>query len=214
MTEYLEDIPGSEHLAIENGDRFNGWYLTKKVLRKQLFSLNYSGGTTSYTFTVCDYNYKFIMPPKIEFKDGLITYSVDERTFGIFRFPRDENGAFCSPLKIDIDSNYLELSEDKIKELMKRQSPLTFKAYKIPSFGFEYLVITDKDIEAIRLQAEEELASSIQTIYKNELRDKVDEVKNKITALPNYLLILDSVLNLRWTNLQEVSFATDGIIHA
>lgn len=214
MVEYLEDIPGSEHIAIQHGERFNGWYLTKKVLRKQLFSLNYSGGTTSYTFTVCDYHFKFIMPPKVEFKEGLITYSVDERTFGVFRFPRDERGNFCSPIKLDIESNYLELSDDKIKELMKRQNPLTFKAYKIPNFGFEYLVITEKDIEAIRLQADEELSLSIQTIYENELRDKVDEVKNKITALPNYLLILDSVLNLRWTDLREVSFATDGIIQA
>ena len=61
--------------------------------------------------------------------------------------------------------------------------------------------------------AGDEVASLMKEEYRSTLHKKIEEVKEKISSQPNYLLILTNALNLRWKNLDELSVATNKIIH-
>ena len=76
-TDYLEDIPGSDHLRLTWGDRFRGWYQTVVFNRTELVDIEVKDLT--YQFKVCTYEFRFIIPPRIEFfkgigSDGAIQY--------------------------------------------------------------------------------------------------------------------------------------------
>ena len=67
---------------------------------------------------------------------------------------------------------------------------------------FETVEITDIDfVESLKREHEKVVA------------EKVSEIKSRILSIPNYLLILKNVLDRRWKDLDEVSLATDKIIH-
>jgi len=214
VPEVLVDIENAEHLELEHGERFRSWYLTKTVLRKELLPLNYKDLELKYEFVVCAYNIRFIMPPKIEFIGGLISYSSAERKLGIFRFPRDEEGNFCSPISIeDMKKIQMKLTENNIRDLLKRKEPLVFEAFRIPQHVFEFFSVSDRSFVEISDITDKSFSDAIKRQYEMELQKKITIVKEKISSSPNYLLILQNSLNFHWKNLDEVSIVTDKIIH-
>jgi len=219
----VTDIDGSENLEHEWGDRFRGWYLTKTPLKAETFPLGIDDLT--YRFTVCDYNIRFIMPSKLEFIDGLITYTPAERLLGVFRFPRNQDGFFAAPvtLKQKEIGKLLEMTPEQIQELIGKREVLTFEAFRVPQFGFEFLSISEKDfIEIERLTGGNryrvitgttaKFSKEFRQHYETKLNAKFDEVKEKIKSTPNNLLILENTLN-RNLAVQEISSMTSGIIH-
>lgn len=210
MNREIVDIKGAHHIFHDYGERFRGWYFFKNFLRKETVNI----GENSYPFKVCEYNYQFIMPSKIEFLNGIISYSEAERKLGVFRFPRDEKGEFCTPLSMaELRDKLMNLTKEEINNLLKKRSVLTFEAFRIPQFGFEFFNIEPQDFKDVTSVFGPETAKEIKSHYDKELEQKIDEVKNKIISTPNYLLILENVLNKNWKNLQEVVFATNNIIH-
>jgi len=207
--EILEDIKGSEHIAHEYGDRFRGWYLTKTISGKELMPLGYKD--MSFEFTMCDYNYKFIMPGSLKFNDGIISYDESQRLFGVFRFPVGDDGRYCAPL--GKQKNTMELTKEDIKKLMNKKGVLTFDAYKIPQFGFKFLSISDFNINEIEKITSKDFCKSFSYRYKSELLRRKEEIKDKILSSPNYLLILEGVLNRHWKDMPEVSKMTNNILY-
>lgn len=212
--EFVEDIKGSLHLEHDHGERFRGWYLTETFERYDKLPLN--NPDTIYNFRIHDYRFRFVMPSKIEFNGGMVSYSAAERELGVFRFPRDEEGNFCNPIAISEKANNepLRFTEEQIKEILKRKSPLTFEAFRIPQYGFQFISVDNKDIKAILKLTDDNYVSQFREEYETNLNAKIEEVKNKVTSSPNYLLILENVLKRYWKNLNEVAFATQNIIHA
>jgi hypothetical protein len=204
--EYLEDISGADNMEPEWGERFRGWYFFKRPLRKETLSFN---GVT-YTVNVCDYHYQFIMPSKLEFSGGLISYSEAERQLGVFRFPRGEDGQFSAPVSMkSLVKDVMNLTSEEIKSLLSNRQVLTFEAFRVPQYGFEFFCVADRDFEDLASVA----GQGFRGEYEALLEGKVNEVKTKITSSPNNLLILRNVLDFELKDLAEVAFMTGGIIH-
>jgi hypothetical protein len=212
----VKDIEGGTRLSDTWGERFEGWYSFRNVIKAESYPLNYKGTDLTYRFNICKNCYRFIMPPKIEFVDGLITYTNGERELGVFRFPRDEQGNFTAPLKpdkIQEATQAMTFSEEEIKKLMARKNPLTFFAYKIPQFLFDYIYLTEFNVQELGNITDRNFALEFKAEYDRYMTDKNEEIKTKISSSPNYLLILRNSLNRLW-DLNEVSIATNGIIQA
>lgn len=216
MTETLVDLKGHEPLMYDHGDRFRGWYKSLEVLRTESHPLNYEDKDLTYTFRVCDYNYKFVMPMKLEFSEGMIAYSDAERLLGVFRFPQKDDGRFSAPValnKEDLEADMNNLTEEQLQDLLRNRKVLTFEAFRIPQFGFEYVDINADDLEAIAKITDRGFARTIREAFEQEVRTKEEEVKEKIKSIPNHLLILQNVLNFQLKDMAEVSHMTNNIIH-
>ena len=211
----LIDVEGGTHLAIEHGKRFLGWYSFKIPLRKEDIPLNYQKTDLKYEFTVCDYNFRFVMPPKIEFVDGLITYSDGERKLGIFRYPRDEDGKFCAPISLDAKKldEMVTSSKEELDKLLSMKQPLVFEAFRIPQYGFELFDLDLKAQEQISKLTDIDFVESLKNIHVNFVTEKTAEIKSRILSNCNYLLILRNVLDRQLKDFNEVSLMTDKIIH-
>jgi hypothetical protein len=202
-------------------ERFKDWYLTKTFLRTENISL---GNDITYSLKVCDHKYKFIIPPKVEFlrgfgdegkvEFGVISYSEVERSFGVFRYPVDEKGFFMAPISFEKTLEEVKIfSEKELESLIKDRKVLTFEAFRINNFGFQFFSISDYDFEEIEKLIGKDATLELQSSYKNELKSREDEVKEKILNLPNFLLILQNVLDQKYKNEKEISTMTNGIIH-
>ena len=222
MAEYVEDIPGSVHLKDLWGDRFRGWYQTQVFKRTELISLEV--GDLTYQLKVCDFQFRFVMPPRIEFSRGLnqdgkveygiIDYSKEQRLLGVFRFPLDEKGFFASPITTEkIRSDFMFLSVQEMKDLIQNKKVLTFEAFRIPFFGFEYFSMKENDFNEMTILAGDGISGTIQSTYEKDLADRMSIVKAKIESLPNILLILQNILDKKYTNEKEISEMTGNIIH-
>ncbi len=211
----LNDVEGAVHLIHEHGERFEGWYFSKNILEKKDLTLKYKKIQLTYNFNVLDYNFRFVMPSRIEFIGGLISYSNGERELGIFRFPRDADGKFIAPISLDNKeiNDYMNLSKDAIDKLLSLKEPLIFEAFRIPQYGFELFDLTPEIIEDIRKDTDDEFVEYVKSVPDRVIKEKTAEIINKINSGINYLLILRNVLNRQWKDLNEVSLATDGIIH-
>ena len=105
------------------------------------------------------------------------------------------------------------MTDDKIKDLLQRKSVLTFEAFRITQYGFEFISVDNEDLNVIEGLTTKEFRDQFQEGFESNLSGKVEEVKDKIKSSPNYLLILQNVLNRNWKNLKEVAFATNKIIY-
>jgi hypothetical protein len=220
--EVLEDVKGSDHMELEWGYRFRGWYRTKTF--KKTVSLSLGPNDLTYQFKICDYQFKFILPARVEFfkgigeegklEYGIISYGEGERLLGVFRYPMGMDGYFAAPLTTQqIEKQWMDLTPEQVKELVQKKKVLTFEAFRIPFFGFEYFSLSESDFSEIKGIANEDVSSSIRRTYERETESKIDNVKEKILSLPNYLLILQNVLDLHWRNETEISTMTGGILH-
>ena len=222
MTEYVEDIPGSTHLKELWGDRFRGWYQTQLFKRTELISLEVQDLT--YQLKVCDFQFRFVMPPRVEFlrginaegkiEYGIIDYSQEQRLLGVFRFPLDEKGFFSSPLSTEkIRSDFMFLTAQEMKDLIQNKKVLTFEAFRIPFFGFEYFNMTESDFNEITTLAGDTVSDTIRGTYEKDIADRMSIVKAKIESLADNLLILQNILDRKYTNEKEISEMTGNIIH-
>lgn len=216
--EEIFDIKEATNMALDHGERFTGWYLFKNFLKEKELPLNYPADKDKkYSFKIYDYNFRFIMPPSIEFSSGVISYSEAERRFGIFRFPQKGDGTFSAPLVLNKKKNkniLKDLTKSQIQDLVgSKRKVLTFEAFKIPQFGFEQIFIDDKELDRIAAITDRAFARDIRREYESVINNKISEVKEKIKSSCNYLLILKNVLNLQWKNVEEVAKATNNIIH-
>jgi len=211
--EEIKDIEGSENMEPLWGERFRGWYLTKT--EKSCDSMPVGFQDYQYPLRISDYNYRFIMPSKLEFEDGLITYTAGERLLGVFRFPRDKDGKYASPISWNREQleNLLSMSEEQLKELLGKGEVLTFEAFRTPQFGFEFLDLSPVDFSKIGMVTESDFLIWFRQRFEIELNRRIEEVKTKIKSTPNILFILLSVLNRRAPDMKEVGLMTDGIIH-
>jgi len=221
-TEYLEDIPGADHLKFTLGDRFRGWYQTIRFDRTELIDLEFKDLT--YQFKICTFEFHFVMPPRIEFFKGLdgdgklqygiIDYSTPERLLGVFRYPLDEGGFFASPITADkAKKDFMNLSVGEMKELIGKKKVLTFEAFKVPYFGFQYFNIRENDFNEITILAGDSVSNSIRGTYEKEMSSRMATVKEKIEYLPNILLILQNILDRKLVDEKEVALMTGNIIH-
>ncbi len=220
--EYLEDIPGSEHLKFAYGDRFRGWYQTLSFKNTQLVDLEVKDLT--YQCKVCTYQFRFIMPPRVEFykgigddgqlQYGIIDYSIAERLLGVFRYPVDEGGFFASPITAEqMKSDFMFLSMEEMQSLINKKKVLTFEAFRVPYFGFDYFSMRENDFNEISILAGDDVSNSIRSVYEKELSDRMTIVKEKIESLPNILLILQNILDRKILNEKEIALMTGNIIH-
>lgn len=220
-TEELFDIKEAEHLLHSHGERFKGWYLFKSFLKKQKLPLNYPGSDKSFDFRVFDYSVRFIMPPSLEFKEGVIPYSDAERRFGIFRFPRGSDGRYKVPVPSDkvkktIKDQMEELKKmdsAQVQDMLRGRKVLTFEAFRIPQHGFEHIYLDAGEIEQIAKETDRVFARQIREEYDAVISQRISEVKKRIEEDCNYLLILVQVLNLETRDVERVSQITDRIIH-
>ena len=212
MPEVLEDIKGSEHMEPLWGERFRSWYLTKQLLRTESMPLGYEDLT--YRFKIFDYNYRFIMPPYVKFSGGMISYSEAERLLGVFRFPRREDGSFSAPVTVEqTQKEIMNLSEADIADLIRRKSVLTFEAFRIPQYGFEFPVLSSDDFKDVSRITDEEYEKTFKANYEAELGVRISNIKSKIGSLPDYLLILENTLDLKLEDPEKVSLMTSNILH-
>jgi len=213
MTEELYDIKGSDHLVHTHGERFRGWYLTKTYLRTETLPLEYKDFDLSYRFKVFDYNFKFFIPSKLEFVGGIISYSDAERQLRMFRYPQDEEGGFTSPLTAaQIKEQLINLSEDDLRELLRKRKVLTFEAFRIPQFGFEYFGLSGDDESDITKITDKSFFDDLKKHSDAIVFEKIREVKGRISSGPDYLLILQNILDRQWKNIEEACQATNKII--
>jgi hypothetical protein len=220
--EYLEDIAGSDHLKHLWGDRFRGWYQKTIFNRTELISLGVDDLT--YQLKVCTFEFRFIIPPRVEFfkgigaegklEYGIIDYSEPERLLGVFRYPLDEKGFFASPIRDQkIDENILNLSVEDIQNLINKKKVLTFEAFRVPYYGFQYFNIKEKDFNEISIIAGNSVSDSIRGTYEKEMSVRMSTVKEKIESSPNILLILQNILDRKLVDEKEISTMTGNIIH-
>lgn len=212
--EELKDIDDAIHMEHEYGERFRGWYFFKNFIEKKSIPLNYRDTDLSYRFNIYEHIYNFVIPIKIEFCEGIITYTNAERRLGLFRFPRDENGNFVAPFPVEkIEAEIKSLSEEEVERLIKAENPLVFEAFRIPIFGFKLFGFNEHDMKEISDITDEDFVTSVKKEHDKVIKEKVEEIKKKILSLPNYLLILKNVLNRQWKDLGDLATATGGIIH-
>ena len=204
-TEIVHDTKDFLPLEAKYGDRFVGWHVLKTELRVERLPLGMKELT--YPFTICDYNYRFLMPERLEFAKGGITYSGPERILGIFRFPLDENGKFYNTDSIT------GLSEEQVKAVLLARKPVIFEAFRIPQFGFEFPNLTEKDLEEIENISDQKTASDIKFNHAKILDEKERDVIGKIEVQPNFLLILKNMLNEETKDFNKVSRITNKIIN-
>lgn len=209
--EEIVDIEGSEHLYHSHGDRFLGWYFSKTFKEEISLPLNESGD--QYSFKVCDYNYRFIMPPKIDFKGGLLTYSTADRELGVFRFPRNSEGDFIAPISLTPKDLTLTFSDEEAKEMLSMKPPVVFEAFKIPQYGFELFDIGEKCLQDIEYITDKSVSLRVKEDFESLLNKSVNEVLDRIKSTPNFLLILQNLLDKKLKDLNEVSVMTNKIIH-
>lgn len=220
-TNELYDVKDAVHMAFDHGIRFNSWYFSKRFIRKQLVDF-----PEPYEFMVVDYNYRFVMPMKIDLMDSMIAYSEADRELGVFRFPRDENGTFIAPksfslvrgLKGSDDEGlnipkYVDFSDQEVEEILKMKPPLVFEAFRIPQFGFEFYDLSIEDIKEIRKFTNTTVVEEFLRSYNSLLLSKIEDVKAKILNLPNYLLILKNMLHCQSDDMKNISDETGGIIY-
>jgi hypothetical protein len=205
-------------LSMKYGERFNNWYMFKTFLRKQNLPLAYKDLDLNYLFTVWDYNYRFLMPDKFEFSRGTISYTNAERILGVFRFPRNAEGDFFTPLSMKeiqekVKEGMNKLSQQEIDKLFELKSPVVFNAFKIPQYGFEYIDVSDFNLKEISDITDPEFVTTFKVKFDQIIEEKVEEVKKKILSIPNYLLILENTLDRQLRDLKEVSIMTNEIIH-
>ena len=84
----------------------------------------------------------------------------------------------------------MTFSEEEIKKLMARKNPLTFFAYKIPQFLFDYIYLTESSVQELGNITDKNFALEIKAEHDRYITDKNEEIKTKISSSPNYLLIL------------------------
>jgi len=200
------------------GEKFRSWYLFKTFLRKQSLPLEYKDFDLNYLFPMWDYNYRFMMPEKFEFSKGTISYTKADRTLGVFRFPRNKEGDFFTPLTTKeihkkIEESLNTLSREQIERMLELQAPVVFNAFKIPRYGFEYIDVSDFNLKEISDITDSEFSADLKKEFDHTIEEKISEVKQKILSLPNYLLILENTLDRQLRDLKEVSFMTNEIIH-
>jgi len=213
MVEELKDIEGAYHIEHDYGERFRGWYFSKIFIEKKTIPLNYKDTDLSYRFSIYDFKYRFIIPSKIEFSKGMIAYTSDERQIGIFRFPRDEKGHFVAPFPaIALEHKIKTLSDKEVMEMLKMEKPLVFEAFRIPMYGFKLFDLSDYDLSEISGITDKDFTTAIRIEHNSLIENRTEEIKNKILSLPNYLLILQNVLDRQWKDLSDLSTATDDII--
>jgi hypothetical protein len=184
---------------------------------------------------VCSNIFRFILPERVEFQKGwkqntmlrkslnasagskleyaVIKYAEEERLLGVFRYPKTKDGGFCHPKTPEEIKKILELSEEKVQEMLRVQEVLTFEAFKIPIFSFEYFSVTDEDFGKIGKLVPGDISSSVRTTYESALGKLMSDVKTKIESLPNYLLILENILDLKYKDKNEIVEMTGNIIH-
>jgi hypothetical protein len=213
--EELIDVEGGTHLEIEHGERFLGWYSFKTPIRKEEIPLNYKKTALKYEFTICDYNFRFVMPPKIEFVDGFITYSDGERELGIFRFPRDQDGKFCAPISLDQKKldEMVNSPKEELDKLLLMKPPLVFEAFRIPQYGFELFDLDAQARERISKLTDIDFVESLKREHGDFIVEKTKKIKSNILSICNYLLILRNVLDHQWKDFNEISLMTNKIIH-
>lgn len=211
----LNDIEGAVHIFHEYGERFEGWYFSKTFHCKKDLTLKYKETKLTCSFDFYNYNYHFIMPSRIEFAGGLITYSNGERELGIFRFPRESDGKFVVPLYLDSSklNDLMNLPKEDISRMLSMKVPLMFEAYKIPQYEFEFFNLTGGIIEDIYEKTDPEFLGSVKELFNHVIKENTAKIIEKISSGTNYLLILKNVLNRQWQNLDELALATDEIIH-
>lgn len=208
--EFLTTIDNGIPLWDEWGERFNGWYLFLNPLDSKTMDVEYS---ISHEFKVFDYCFRFFMPAMFIFRDGFITYDEGHRKLGIFRYPRGSDGTFRTPLKWVKEKRQInDLSEEEVQELINIREVVTFEAFRVPMFGFEYPLMNEGDFKALEEKTCSTRVEDIKKQYEEELLCKKEEVKNKILSAPDYLLILRGVLDLRLQDMTEISLMTDDII--
>jgi hypothetical protein len=220
---YVEDISGSDHLKLLwNDNDFRGWYQTILFKRTETISLGIND--LIYQLKVCEFQYRFVMPPRIEFFKGLdadgkvqygiIDYSTPERLLGVFRYPLGVDGFFSSPILAEkIKDNFMFLSNKDMEDIIKGKKVLTFEAFRIPYFGFEYFNMRENDFNEITILAGNDVSNSIRSTYEKDMYDRVCIVKNKIKSLPNILLILQNILDRKLVDEKEIATMTGNIIH-
>jgi len=212
-TEEIKDVEGSnlEHIY---GERFRGWYVTKKFLRAESLPLNYKDFNLSYRFNIFDNRYRFVMPAKLEFDGKLITYSVGDRNLGMFRFPRDAQGNFSAPISLSHKSlNVVDMSPEEVVKVLAKKPPLVFEAFKVPQYGFELIDVLEKDAQELATITDNSFAEMVKKEYDKFFSERTNEVLEKIKSTPNFLLILENTLGRQLRNLNEISVMSDGIIH-
>lgn len=212
--EDVHDVEDAVHLMHDHGERLRGYYLLKTFKETQTLPLGFSDSTLSYRFSICKFEVRFVMPSKLEFIGGILSYTDSERELGVFRFPRAPDGSFSSPVVIPKDQqNISSLTEEDIEKLLRAPQPLVFDAFKVPRFHFEYLDITPFNVQEIEQITSADHARVLKTEYDKNFNTLLEGIKTKITSAPNFLLILENTLNQFWKNLDEVAIATSGIIH-
>ena len=212
--ETLTDVPGGTHLEHEYGERFRGWYAFKTPLKKEKAPLNYRKKEIEYEFTISEHVIRFVMPSALEFEDGLITYTNGERDLGVFRFPRDGDGKFCAPIHLgekELD-DMVNSSEGELKRLLSRKPPLVFEAFRIEQFCFQCFDLDIKAERDISLITNLDFADSLRMDHLHYIDERMNEIRDKIMSLPNYLLILRNVLSRQREDYDEVSIMTNKII--
>lgn len=210
--EEIKDIEGSSHLFHEYGDRFRGWYFSKAFKRKEVLPLNYKDSGLSHPFSIYSFNYKFIMPSVIKFYGGLITYSLGDRELGVFRFPRNEKGDFVSPIYLSSKDLNEELSKKEFSKILSMKLPITFNAFKIPQYEFEFIELSDDDLQIVANITDRPFVDQIKEEWRHLFNGALNEVLEKIKSSCNYLLILENVLDKKLTDLEGLSVMTDQII--
>ena len=209
-----KEIDGATPLEIQHGERFKGWHFFKTALRRQSYPLNYKDLDLTYSFAVCDYNYRFILPAIIEFCRGTISYTNADRLLGVFRFPRNKEGDFFTPLFMkDIQEKIQGGIENITREMLELKPPVVFNAFKIPQFGFEFIDICDFNFNEILRLTDSDFVKQFRAEYEGHIEAKTQEIRAKILFLPNYLLILKNTLNRQLKDLNEVSIMTNEIIN-
>jgi len=210
--ETIHDIEGAEHMVHKHGERFQGYYLFKAFKEVQTLPLGIDELT--YRFNISKFEIRFVMPSKVEFIGGIISYNDGERDLGVFRFPRGLDGKFMTPVAIPKDPQSVStFTQEDVEKLLQAPRPLVFDAFKVPRFSFEYLDISSFNVQEIEQITGAEHAQLLKNEYDKNLDKILEGVKAKITSAPNFLLILENTLNQFWKNLDEVALATSGIIH-
>jgi hypothetical protein len=158
-----------------------------------------------------------MMPEKMEFSKGTISYTQADRMVGVFRFPRNKEGDFFTPLSVkeiqkEIEDGLKNLSQDQIDKMLELQPPIVFNAFKIPRYGFEYIDVNDFNLKEISDITNPDFSSELKSEFDRIIEGKISEIKQKITSLPNYLLILENTLDRQLRDLKEVSLMTNEII--
>jgi len=209
----LFDVQGAENLAHQHGDRFLGYYHFQNKLGLSKIPLGVHD--LSYEFTLVKHTVRFVIPSNIEFNNGIISYADPERQLGMFRYPRDRQGNFCTPLNIskEIQDAVISLTPEAMEKLLNAPRPLLFEAFRIPFHRFEFYDLTEQNLQEIERLTDADFMQSVKQRHAEVVDATFKDILSKIEASPNYLLILQKVLNREMTDFDAVSKATNNIIH-